>query len=117
MTCWSQILASKVRPGVCTAVSSRFFFFHGRLMHRHRPFCTAAIQVRARTRLQLSKHIGAVGPTSDFGQAPYWRGMAPDRNGAPKSILSCPRGGPPVVGLFVPEGSIRTIRPIRLASL
>jgi class 3 adenylate cyclase len=26
---------------------------------------------------------------SDFGQAPYWRGMAPDRSGAPKSILSC----------------------------
>src|SRR6185369_17875067 len=26
MTCWSQILASRVRPGVCTAVSSRFFF-------------------------------------------------------------------------------------------
>src|SRR4051794_40422593 len=25
MTCWSQILASRVRPGVCTAVCSRFF--------------------------------------------------------------------------------------------
>ncbi len=42
MTCWSQILASKVRPGVSySPYPPRFFFFYGRWIHRHRPFCTA----------------------------------------------------------------------------
>ena len=64
-----------------------FLFFHGRLMHRHRPFCRPAIQVSARTRFRLSKHIEALGPTPDLvGQAPHWRGTPPDRSGVPKSI-------------------------------